>query len=49
MLVPVVAVRRVAVAAVHVVDVVIVPDRHVPAAWPVAMRVRKMPDVIPGA
>jgi uncharacterized membrane protein len=47
-LVPVVAVGGVAVAAVHVVEVVAVLDRHVSAAWAVAVGVREMPDVIAG-
>jgi len=48
-LVPVVAVRGVAMPVVHVVGVVAVLDGDVPAAGPVAVRVREMSEMVGGA
>ena len=45
-LVPVVAMRGVAVPAVHVIGVVAVLDGDVPAAGPVAVRVREVSHVV---
>ena len=46
MLVPVIAMGGVAMSAVHVVGVVAVLDGDVPAAGPVAVRVREMSHVV---
>ena len=48
MLVPVVAVGRVAMTAMHVVDVVAVLDRDMPAAGAVKVGMGEMPVVLVG-